>query len=169
MPHADPISLATGCFFLTVALLQRPEPSLLMHIDTLREALVRARDVGVYHVEAIAVLPDHLHGLFSLPPDAEAAEARWQRIKAAILQGLPGDADPRRPSAICQYQLREHAIRDPSDFQRLIDYIHFNPVKHALAARAADWPHSTFKLHLARGAYSADWQACAQVRAMNLE
>ena len=31
--------------------------------------------------------------------------------------------------------LREHAIRDEADFERHVDYIHFNPVKHGYVTR----------------------------------
>jgi putative transposase len=29
----------------------------------------------------------------------------------------------------------EHTIRDDEDFERHVDYIHFNPVKHGLVSR----------------------------------
>jgi putative transposase len=32
-----------------------------------------------------------------------------------------------------------------------MDYVHFNPVKHELAAQAAEWPFSSFHRALARG------------------
>jgi putative transposase len=38
-----------------------------------------------------------------------------------------------------------------------MDYIHFNPVKHGLVTRVADWPYSTFHRHVANGVYSDSW------------
>ncbi len=38
-----------------------------------------------------------------------------------------------------------------------MDYIHYNPVKHGLVARVADWPFSTFHRCVADGLYPADW------------
>ncbi len=42
---------------------------------------------------------------------------------------------------------------------RRTDYVHFNPVKHGLAAHPADWPHSSFARCVKRGLYPADWAA----------
>lgn len=35
--------------------------------------------------------------------------------------------------------------------------IHYSPVKHGWAQRPADWPHSSFAHHMARGVYAEDW------------
>ena len=48
-------------------------------------------------------------------------------------------------------------MRDDADFARHIDYVHFNPVKHGLAANAMDWPFSSFRHAVARGQYPANW------------
>jgi putative transposase len=37
----------------------------------------------------------------------------------------------------------EHQIRDDTDLERHVDYVHYNQVKHGLAERVADWPYST--------------------------
>ncbi len=36
-------------------------------------------------------------------------------------------------------------IRDEVDLNRHRDYIHYNPVKHGLAASPNEWRHSSFK------------------------
>ena len=46
---------------------------------------------------------------------------------------------------------------DFTDFARHVDYVHFNPVKHGLAASAKEWPFSSFRRAVARGDYPADW------------
>jgi putative transposase len=35
--------------------------------------------------------------------------------------------------------------------------IHWNPVKHGWARKAADWPYSSFHAHVRRGSYPNDW------------
>jgi putative transposase len=40
-----------------------------------------------------------------------------------------------------------------------MDYIHFNPVKHGLAQKPADWPFSSFRHRVAWGLYPLDWLA----------
>jgi len=38
-----------------------------------------------------------------------------------------------------------------------MDYIHYNPVKHGLVSRAAEWPFSSFHPYAKAGAYASDW------------
>jgi putative transposase len=59
--------------------------------------------------------------------------------------------------ALWQRRFWEHTIRDDRDFERHVDYIHFNPVRHGLVARVRDWPHSSFHLYVRRGLLSRDW------------
>jgi len=48
-------------------------------------------------------------------------------------------------------------MRDERDFERHVDYIHFNPVKHGLVARVRDWPYSSFHRYVRRGVLPQDW------------
>jgi len=38
-----------------------------------------------------------------------------------------------------------------------VDYIHYNPVKHKLLTRVADWPFGSFHRCVAQGILPADW------------
>ena len=62
----------------------------------------------------------------------------------------------RHEGTIWQRRFWEHAIRDDTDFRHHIDYIHYNPVKHGYARRAADWPYSTFHRYVRDGVYPTD-------------
>jgi len=56
-------------------------------------------------------------------------------------------------AALWQRRFWEHQIRDERDLDRNLDYIHYNPVKHALVADPADWPWSTYHRYLRQGHY----------------
>jgi putative transposase len=43
------------------------------------------------------------------------------------------------------------------DFERHVDDIHFNPVKHALVSRLCDWPYSSFHRYVRQGVLPEDW------------
>jgi putative transposase len=58
---------------------------------------------------------------------------------------------------VWQRRFWEHQIRDELDFIRHVDYLHYNPVKHGVCQRVADWPHSTFHRYVAHGVYPVDW------------
>lgn len=51
----------------------------------------------------------------------------------------------------------EHLIRDDLDYQRHVDYIHVNPLKHQYVERIIDWPYSTFHKYVEQGIYSEHW------------
>jgi hypothetical protein len=53
----------------------------------------------------------------------------------------------------------EHAIRDERDYQRHVDYIHYNPVKHGYVNTPHKWPHSSFMRWVDRGMYPMNWAA----------
>lgn len=97
-------------------------------------------------------------------PQADVNYAtRWRLIKARFSQSL-AKTEPRSNSrvrkgerGVWQRRFWEHLIRDDEDFARHLDYIHYNPVKHGCAARAADWPYSTFQKWVKRGVYAEDW------------
>jgi len=59
--------------------------------------------------------------------------------------------------ALWQRRFWEHTIRDDTDFERHVDYIHFNPVKHGLVTRVRDWPHSSFHRYVRHGLMPEDW------------
>ena len=45
----------------------------------------------------------------------------------------------KREKGIWQRRYWEHTIRDEVDFNKHIDYIHYNPVKHGYVKMAKDW------------------------------
>ena len=93
---------------------------------------------------------------------------RWGVIKRAFSRGIaPGNRSAskitKREKGVWQRRFWEHQIRDDLDLQRHVDYVHFNPVKHGLVPRVADWPHSSFHEYVRRGVLGVDWAGGADV------
>jgi putative transposase len=152
-----------GTYFFTVNLLERRRCLLVEHADLLRDAFRAARAARPFQVIAIVVLPDHLHCVWRLPEgDADNAN-RWAQIKSGFSRALPAKERrssqriARRERGIWQRRYWEHLIRDEDDLRRHVDYMHINPVKHGHAARAGDWPYSSFRQWVAAGEYPVDW------------
>jgi putative transposase len=151
-----------GTYFFTVTLADRSGDLLIREIDRLRRVYRSVQESRPFETDAICILPDHLHAIWSLPAaDADFA-TRWSLIKSGFSRGFP--AAPRsaskivrREKGIWQRRYWEHAIRDDADLNRHVDYIHFNPVKHGLVSRVCDWQHSSFHQHVKRGLLPADW------------
>ncbi len=116
----------------------------------------------------MAVLPDHLHAMWTLPSGDAAYPMRWRLLKLWFLRHIPA-GERRRGSrvdkgerGIWQRRYWEHLVRNEQDMERCVDYVHINPVKHGHAARAADWPYSTFHRYVAKGWLPADWGVAAE-------
>lgn len=152
-----------GCYFFTVNLLERKEKLLTEHIELLREAFRRNMEKSPFHIDAIVILPEHIHCIWTLPPDDDDFSGRWRAIKKHFSKYLPKterlSATRRRRNerGVWQRRFWEHAIRDDRDFSNHVDYIHYNPVKHGWVKRCRDWPYSTFQRFTARGIYPIDW------------
>ncbi len=151
-----------GTYFFTVTLANRRSSALVDHIGALREAFRAARRERPFTIDAIVVLPDHLHAIFTLPAGDADFSGRLRRIKGhfsnhMIAAAASVERHPNREYALWQRRFWEHTIRNEEDFARHVDYIHFNPIKHGLVARVGDWPHSSFHLYVRRGLLASDW------------
>jgi REP element-mobilizing transposase RayT len=81
--------IAGGSFFFTVNLAQRRLSLLTQHIDELRTAFRETRRHHPFTIDAMVVLPDHLHAVWTLPEgDADFATC-WRLIKSAFSRSLP--------------------------------------------------------------------------------
>ncbi|MGX1105662.1 putative transposase [Bradyrhizobium elkanii] len=151
-----------GTFFFTVTLDDRRSSLLVDYIAALRDAFGTARRERPFSVDAVVVLPDHLHAILTLPQGDSDFAGRWRRIKGHFSSRLlAASIELKRRSngdlALWQRRFWEHTIRDEDDFARHVDYIHFNPVKHALVRRVCDWPHSSFHRYVREGVLPFDW------------
>jgi putative transposase len=154
--------LPGGSYFFTVTLADRSSDALVRHIDALRDAFRVTRRERPFAIEAVVVLPDHLHAILTLPSSDADFSGRWRRIKGHFSRRLIDAAAssqrwPNGELALWQRRFWEHTIRDESDFSRHVDYIHFNPVKHGLVRCVRDWPHSSFHRYVREGLLPDDW------------
>jgi putative transposase len=152
-----------GSFFFTVNLADRRLGLLTEHIDALRAAFREVRRHHPFTTDAVVVLPDHLHSVWTLPEGDADFATRWRQIKSAFSRSfVPTEPISKSRAAkgergIWQRRYWEHTIRDENDFARHIDYVHINPVKHGFVTRVRDWPHSSFHSMVKLGFYPEDW------------
>lgn len=175
MPHYIRARIPGGTYFFTVALLERRQRLLTGHIDSLRAAFRSVQAERPFHIDAIVILPDHLHCLWTLPEGDADYSTRWRLIKSAFARSLPPDEyrSARRQETgergIWQRRFWEHAIRSPADYDAHFHYIHYNPVKHGWVRHAVDWPHSSFHRYVQSGVYEPHWAADPPVQALDRE
>ena len=141
---------AGATYFFTVVSKNRAPIFTEPHIRSLlRESIELTRARRPFDIDAWVLLPDHLHTIWTLPDGDFDYSVRWQEIKRWVSRQLG--------QSIWQARFWEHTIRDELDFQRHMDYLHYNPVKHGLSKTVADWPYSTFHRHVKLGNYPGNW------------
>ena len=133
----------------------------------LRQAFSTIRQRWPFRVDAIVLLPDHLHYVWTLPLGDANFSTRWNQIKGTFTKSWlargGGEVAPglsrriRRERGVWQRRLFEHCCRDEEDRRRCMDYVHVNPLKHELVERVSDWPWSSFHRYVRLGEYSLDW------------
>ena len=145
-----------GTYFFTV-ITQERQPLLTRDEvrQALREGIQEVQQSLPFTIEAWVLLPDHLHTIWTLPEGDANYQARWAIIKRAVTKRctstvsdenqinmvrkthptssghqLSSSMQDRGEGGFWQRRFWEHVIRDEADFQRHMDYLHFNPVKH---------------------------------------
>ena len=160
--HRTYVSGAT--WFFTVNLAQRKGNHLLVnHLDKLRQAFRYIKRKHPYRMDAVVILPDHLHCIWTLPPGDSNYSTRWNLLKGHFSrtvdrgEQISESRQKRRERGVWQRRFWEHMVRDQRDFNRHVDYIHWNPVKHGWVKQVTDWPYSSFHEYVVRGIYDENW------------
>lgn len=152
-----------GTYFFTVNLAERNKTLLTDRIDILRRVINQVKRRHPFRLDAMAVLPDHLHAMLSLPNHDNSNATRWRLIKVGFSRELPkqeritGSRNRKGERGIWQRRYWEHLIRDDDDFEKHANYIHYNPVKHGYVQQAPDWPYSTIHDHIEKGLLNRNW------------
>ena len=144
-------------YFFTVVTENR-QALLIENIERLRAAFRLGMSRYPFEIEAIVVLPDHIHTIWRLPEGDADFSKRWMVIKRKFSAGLQSAVVSdsklkKREKGIWQRRFWEHCIRNEEDWRRHIDYIHFNPVKHGYVSNPQDWPYSSFNQAIRKGWY----------------
>jgi len=112
--------------------------------------LCEARAKFGFALFAYVVMPDHVHLLLStFESELSAIMAAWKsRVAVAIAKA------PRKPGPVWQKRYFDFILRRASDFSTKLSYIHENPVRAGLVARAEDWAWSSAAHYIAKTAVS---------------
>jgi putative transposase len=176
MPNYRRAHRPGGTFFFTLVTYRR-RPILATELGRrlLHEALAVCGRRWLYSLDAIVLLPDHLHAIWTLPAGDADFSTRWAAVKRAFTAGWlreSGDAIAegerwQRRRSVWQPRFYEHTLRDELDLERHYDYLHFNPVKHGLATCPHAWAWSSFRRCAGRRIYPPDWLCVCNARRVN--
>lgn len=152
--------IAGASIFFTVRLSYGHAPMLVDHVDSLRDAVRRTKAERPFDIDAWVVLPDHIHAVWTLPPDDHDYSTRWSVIKARFSRSIPMTArrkshEMRRERGIWQRRFWEHHLRNTADRDAAIRHCLHNPVKHGYVTDAKDWRWSSIHRDIRIGRYAA--------------
>jgi putative transposase len=172
MPNYKRARFGSTYFFTVVTYRRRKFLCLEPCREILRDVINQARASYPFTIEAVVLLPEHLHCIWKLPENDTNYSMRWGWIKKEftkrardVVEKMVGTADPtassvrHREGNIWQRRFWEHQIRDQKDYNAHVDYIHYNPVKHGLTKAPKDWKYSSFSRYVKDGFYDREWGA----------
>ena len=108
--------------------------------ELLLDTMFAYRTQGKFLLHEFVIMPDHAH--FILTPDVKIPmERAVQLIKGGFSYRCNKEAN--FTGEIWQPRSPDHRIRDDADYEHHREYIHMNPVRAGLVAKAAEYPYSS--------------------------
>jgi len=168
MPEYRRSLIEGGTYFFTVVTYNR-RPILISTEarNLLRSAWMDVRKRFPFTTDAVCLLSEHIHCIWTLPDGDLNYSVRWKEIKRLFTKSYlerigPGETRSesrvkRGEATIWQRRFWEHTIRDQTDLNHHLDYIHYNPVTHGLVQTVSDWPWSSFHRYVKMGYYETNW------------
>ena len=155
-----------GTYFFTIVTFKRTR--ILTHpanVKLMKEAFDYVMKKHSFHMDAYVVSPEHFHFMITLPEYDNDFSTRIRLMKSYFSrkcdkqykQKLTDSRKTKKEQAIWQRRFWEHLILDEVDYQKHVEYIHYNPVKHGLVNAPVDWEYSSFHQFVQDRIYDKNW------------
>jgi len=178
MPNYRRLFIGNSYVFITIVTNNRI-PILVDNIQFLREAFKDAKTIYDFDIYACVILPEHMH-LILVPKIINEYPKIIRAIKYnfskkindggiaippyASGQGRRAGFPSCRHKNIWQNRYFEHTIFNENDLYKHLDYIHYNPVKHAHVKNVRDWKFSSFNKFVKMKNYETNWGSVDDVK-----
>ncbi len=132
-------------YYITMVTHKR-NPILVDNIEALRESFHESKRYYHYSIDAIVVLPDHLHMIITpkkakdYPKIVRAIKYNFS-IKIIHNEEQSTARHKKGMNPVWQKRYYEHTIRDEKDYLRCLEYIQNNPMNHGLVDDSKDWEY----------------------------
>ena len=136
LPHLQPDQKALFLTFCTHARWVLPESARSLILDCcLREHM------RMYQLEAMVVMPDHVHMILWALRNANGSQYSLPVImkKLKSLSAHLVNAHLGRKGPVWQEEFFDHAVRQAESLEQKIDYILLNPVRKRLCSRPEEY------------------------------
>ena len=142
------------------------------NIGTLRNAFKNVRKLYKFEIIAICVFPEHIHlilhpeNINSYPKIISSVKHYFSRNVGQVCptDNLKIGYKNKREKGIFQRRYYEHTIKNETELNNQINYIHYNPVKHGLVKNVKDWPYSSFHKFIEQSLYDINWGSEADIK-----
>jgi len=122
-------------------------------LDLLREILKNVKVLHPFSVLAYVFLPDHFHILIH-PGEQSNFSKIMHSLKSNFTCEFKKKYKLSTPFTFWQKRFWDHVIRDESDLENHIHYIHYNPIKHGYVKEMSTWQYSSYSVWQERGLYN---------------
>ena len=124
---------------------------LFYNIQILRDGFRESKRYYNYNIDAIVILPDHIHMIIT-PKNVDEYPKIIHAIKYNFSKRYARNEDigqshsryKRKIQPIWQKRYYEHTIRNEKDYDRCMEYIRINPIKHHYINDDEKWQYSSF-------------------------
>ena len=142
--------LAGYSYYFTIVT-HRREEILIDNITLLRESFQESKCYYRYSINAIVILPDHIHMIIT-PEHVEEYPKIIHAIKYNFSKRFhschevtqSGSREKRKLKPVWQKRYYEHTLRNEKDYLRCLEYIQNNPVKHHYTENEEGWKYIMF-------------------------
>ncbi|NLI14809.1 MAG: transposase [candidate division Zixibacteria bacterium] len=107
---------------------------------------------GNVQLEAWVIMPDHTHILVNSGENGISHLIHNFKLRYAI-----GYRKKYGDSKVWQNRFWDHVIRDQTDLNNHLNYIHYNPVKHGMVSDPFSYEHSSLNKFYMAGMYERIW------------
>ena len=138
----------TGHSYYITMVTHRRKEILIQNIALLRESFQESKHYYHYSIDAIVILPDHIHMIITpenmneYPKIIHAIKYNFSKryhLNETIIQSSSRCKRQMRP--IWQKRYYEHTIRNEKDYFRCVEYIRDNPIKHNYIENGEGWEY----------------------------
>lgn len=140
------------------------------NINLLRASFKNAKSYFKFDIIAICILPNHIHMILK-PINIEEYPKIITAIKYYFSKNYNvGVETPtygyknKGEKGVFQHRYYEHTITSEEDFNNIINYIHYNPVKHKYVQKVKDWEYSSFHKFVKNKLYDINWGTGEEIK-----
>ena len=108
---------------------------------------IHYRDMKQYDLQAYTIMPNHVHMMMTLLPDAPVLFKVMQHLKRNAAK-MSNKVLGRTGLAFWEDESYDHVVRDEKEFYRILNYILRNPIKAGFVKEWQNWPFTFIKPEL---------------------